>query len=305
MGFDEEFPNGIPQEVAFASDTDVIASFVGGSDTFIDLNSPSLGTQFIVDPPAADNTLVDLGTLRIVGTVSLTENGSLSTLDPTDTVSLTIPGHFNGIASVFALQAGQPSCLSGGPVLGTGVVTETGLSFSLVPLDNASFLPIPIEICAVADGRHLLEENVPPAGGLTIIYARGPGVGDFLGGTVTNRSNAIRFYGGSEFDVTDTFFGDNYSYNSRLRFDNGTPHPQKLSVIVEPYAGGGPLVGSLGTFAANTGTLFSVAQICAAAHCSLTYPQLASVTLIAVPGGERVTAGSLLLNPYGVLDNPN
>ena len=181
--------------------------------------------------------------------------------------------------------------------IAAGVVTATAIGVGG---------PLSSEICIVANGTTLLQQNVPSAGGFTAAYAPGSGVTDFLGGQVTNTTDRISYAGGEPINVTNFLTGSDAGYASLVRFTNGASATQTLFAVAEPYTGGVPLVGSLGTIGAGMGTVFTEAQIGTATGLSLANSgERATLTIIAIPGGQNVSASGLLVNPGGVVDNVN
>jgi hypothetical protein len=276
-------------KITFASDSGVTATFLGGGGN-IDLTPPTLGTLFDL---GTDTPTIDLGTLNLTPSLSLAANGSTAVISSTDTMTVTISGFFNGIASDFSAVASSNCATS----IAAGAVTATSITVS-GPLDS--------DICIVANGTTLLQQNVQAAGGFTATYAPGSGVTDFLGGQVTNTTDRIPYTGGEPLSVTNFLTGSDAGYASLVRFSNGASATQTLFAVAEPYTGGVPLVGSLGTIGAGMGTVFTEAQIGTATGLTLANSgQRATLTIIAIPGGQNVTASGLLVNPGGVVDNVN
>ena len=275
--------------VTFASDSGVNATFFGGGGN-IDLTPPSLGTLFDI---GTDTPTIDLGTLSLTPSLSLAANGSTAIISSTDTMTVTISGFFNGIASDFSAVPGGDCATS----IAAGVVSATSITVGG---------PLSLDVCIVANGTTLLQQNVPASGGFTATYAPGPGVTDFLGNQVPNTTDAISYAGGTPISVTNFLTGSDAGYASLVRFTNGASAPQTLFAVAEPYTGGVPLVGSLGSIGAGMGTVFTEAQIGTATGLTLANSgQRATLTIIAIPGGQNVTASGLLVNPGGVVDNVN
>jgi len=278
-----------PAAPTFASDSGVTATFSGGSGNNIDLTSPSLGTLFNL---GSDTTTVSLGSLSLTGTNSLAADGSTAVISTTDTASITISGFFNGIAAADAVV--------GASIVSAGTVTASTITIPAVPITGAESIVI------TSNGTTLLQQNTPAAGGFTATYAPGAGVTDFLGGVTTNNGDSIPYAGGTPISVTNFLTGSDAGYTSLVRFTNGSSQVNQLFAIAQPYTGGVPLVGSLGTAAAGTGTVFTEAEIGTATGLSLANSgQRATLTIIAIPGGQNVTASGLLVNPGGVVDNVN
>jgi hypothetical protein len=288
------FPtNTVPAPFAFSSDSGVLASFLGGGGN-IDLTPPSLGTLFDI---GVDTATIDLGTVTLSPSGSLAASGSTAIVSTTDTVSLTINGFFNGIASVFTTST--PGTCSAPTGKSVGAATGTSLTI-------AGAVGLTSDICITATGTTLLQQNVPVAGGFTAAYAPGTGVTDFVGASVTNTTDAISYTGGNPISVTNFLTGSDAGYTSLVRFTNGSTATDTLFAVTEPYTGGPQLVGSLGTIGAGEGTVFTEAAIGTATGLTLANSgQRATLTIIAIPGGPGVTASGLLVNPGGVVDNIN
>jgi len=275
---------------AFTSDSGVSAVFVGGAGSNIDLTPPSLGTLFEI---GGDTPTLDLGTVALTGSGSLAANGSTAIISTADTVTLTISGFFTGIASAFSAVP-STNCAT---EIAPGVATATAIGVG-GGLDT--------DICIVASGTTLLQQNPSVTGGFTASYAPGTGVKDFLGSTVKNTADQITYAGGVPINVTDFLTGTDAGYQSLVRFTNGSSATNTLFAVAEPYTGGLPLVGSLGTIGAGMGTIFTEAQIGTATGLSLANSgQRATLTIIAIPGGQNVTGSGFLVNPGGVVDNIN
>ncbi len=281
--------NGTPVPFAFTSDSGVTATFVGGGGN-IDLTSPSLGTLFDI---GTDTTTIDIGTLFLTPSGSLAADGSTAVINTTDTASVTISGFFNGIAAAEAVV--------GSSVVSVGTVTASTITIPAAPITGAGS-----DILITSGGTTLMQANTPAKGGFTAVYAPGAGVTDFLGGSVTNTTDAISYAGGVPINVTNFLTGSDAGYTSLVRFTNGSSADNLLFAVAQPYTGGVPLVGSLGTIGAGVGTVFTEAQIGTATGLSLANSgERATLTIIAIPGGQNVTASGLLVNPGGVVDNVN
>lgn len=284
------FPsNGTPVPFAFTSDSGVTASFVNGGGNNIDLTPPSLGTLF---NEGVDTTTVDIGTLFLTPSGSLAADGSTAVISTTDTATVTISGFFNGISGA--------SATVGGTVVSVGTVTASTITIPAAPI------VVGADILITSGGTTLMQANTPAARGFTAVYAPGASVTDFLGGSVTNTSDAIPYAGGVPINVTNFLTGSDAGYTSLVRFTNGSSAVNTLFAVAQPYTGGVPLVGSLGTIGAGVGTVFTEAQIGTATGLSLANSgERATLTIIAIPGGQNVTASGLLVNPGGVVDNVN
>jgi len=281
-----------PVLFTFTSDTGVHATFTGGSGNNIDLTSPSLGTLFN-GPTPSDTTTVSIGTLVLSPSGSLSADGSSHQLKTTDTASVTISGFFNGIASADAVV--------GGSVVSAGTVTASTITIPAVPITADASL-------VITSGGTLLQPNgsVNPPVGFTAVYTPTASVTDFLGGSVSNSQDAIPYFGGSQISVTNFLTGSDAGYTSLVRFSNDSSVANQLFAVEQPYTGGAPLVGSLGTIGAGVGTVFTEAQIGTATGLTLANSgDRATLTIIAIPGGQGVTASGLLVNPGGVVDNVN
>jgi hypothetical protein len=284
-----------PTFFTFTSDTGVTATFSGGTDNGIDLTSPSLGTSFTLDfpttGPSVDSTSVTLGSLSLTGSGSLAANGSTAVISSTDTASVTISGFFNGIVAADAVV--------GTTIVSPGTVTASTITIPAVPLGGA-------QLVITSGGSTLLQQNVSARGGFTASYGPGAGVTDFLGGSVTNTQDNISYAGGQPINVTNFLTGSDAGYTSLVRFSNDSSLTNQLFAVEQPYTGGAPLVGSLGTIGAGVGTVFTEAQIGTATGLTLANSGArATLTILAIPGGQGVTASGLLVNPGGVVDNVN
>lgn len=281
--------NGTPVPFAFTSDSGVTASFVGGSGHNIDLTPPSLGTLF---DEGVDTTSIDIGTLFLTPSGSLAADGSTAVISTTDTATVTISGFFNGITGA--------SATVGGTVVSVGTVTASTITIPAAPI------VVGADIVITSGGTTLMQANTPAAHGFTAVYAPGSSVTDFLGGSVTNTIDQIPYAGGVPINVTNFLTGSDAGYTSLVRFTNGSSATNTLFAVAQPYTGGVPLVGSLGTIGAGVGTVFTEAQIGTATGLSLANSgERATLTIIAIPGGQNVTASGLLVNPGGVVDNVN
>jgi hypothetical protein len=289
---------------AFTSDTGVNATFIGqgffpGNGVVIDLTPPSLGTLFSSDTSApftaGDTTTADIGTLHLTQSGSLGADGTPVTLSTTDTATVTISGFFNGIAAAAAVNSLD------GSVISVGTVTASTITIPAAPIAGS-------DIVLVSGGTALLQQNgsVDSNVGFTAVYAPTTGVTDFLGGSATNTSDRLLYAGGETINVTNFLTGSDAGYTSLVRLTNGSSADNTLFASAQPYTGGAPLVGSLGTIGAGMGTVFTEAQIGTATGLSLANSgQRATLTIIAIPGGANVTASGLLVNPGGVVDNIN
>jgi hypothetical protein len=295
-------PPPTPGPVTFAATTGVTATFMGGGAS-IDLTSPSLGKEFVASgllTPGTDSTVADIGTLTLVSDNSLGADGVPHILATSDTATLTIPGFFNGIASVTATD-------------GLDVVPATPSALS-VTLPNAGLVDL---IDLISSDTALLQQNPSSANflvtgrnqpGFTVQFAPGTGTTDFLGGSAANATDSIVYTGGQVLPVTNFFTGTDAGYQSVLRVNNAGVVAADLFALVQPYSGGPQLVGSLGPIDAGTGTVFFESQV------QTDVPgldlansgQRATLTVIAVGTGVgQVAASDLLVNPGGVVVNVN
>jgi hypothetical protein len=286
----------------FTSDSGATTSFLNGGGNFVDLSSPSLGTEFLVDG-TADSTLVDIGTVTVRATGSLNAAGLQTTLSTADTATLTISGAFTGIASAKAVTGEQTV---------TVVPTANAITFPGVDVGANNAMT---EITLISSETTLLAQNgAPPGGGPGFSVSVAPttgtsGVTDFLlGPSVTNQVDAVPYTGGQVLSATNFFTGSDAGYTSVLRVSNGGTAPTNLFALVQPYSGGPELTGSLGpALAAGTGTVFTLANLVTAIPgLNLANSgQRATVQVIATGTGAGVTASGLLVNPGGVVDNVN
>jgi len=272
---------------AFTSDSGVTATFVNGAGNNIDLTSPSLGTTF---NEGTDTKTIDIGTITLSPSGSLAATGSAAAISSTDTSTITISGFFNGIKSVAATV--------GGTAVSAGTVTGTSLTVPGVPVTGA-------DITITANGTTLLQANTPAAGGFTATYTPDSNATDFLGSSVTNTVDRITYAGGTPIGVTNFLTGTDAGYQSLVRLTNGGSGADQLFAVAQPYSGGVPLVGSLGTIGAGMGTVFTEGDIGNATGLALANSgQRATLTIIAIPG-TGVTASGMLVNPGGVVNNIN
>lgn len=127
---------------AFASDAGATAVFVGAIQ-FVDLNPPSLGTEFGLGG-AGDSLTVVYSAIEIAAqtfdaatsTVPiLSPNGLPNTLSPSDTATVTVVGNTGGLAAVF--QSSNSSCSA---PTGQGYVNSFGsLTVPNVPIGHEVF----------------------------------------------------------------------------------------------------------------------------------------------------------------------
>jgi len=293
----------------FASTTGVVANFpfssVGLPAYQVDLTSPDLGMKYEIDltPPVFGVTANPFGTFFLTPDGSLAASGSRATISTTDTANITINGFFNGIKAAFT-TAGLNTLGPFGTVIQTFPATATSVTYTAVT--GVAVVNPPtvagVDLNILATGTTLLQAN---NANFTAVFSPGPGVTDFLGGSVTSTGDSVPFTGGTSIAASNFFTGADAGYASLLRLTNESSVTDTVFLVAEPFTGGAPLVGSLGTIGAGVGTVFTEAQVAAATGLVLANSgQRAALTVIAVPGGS-VTASSLLVNPGGVVDNVN
>ena len=145
----------------FASDAGVQANFVAAIQ-FIDLQPPSNGTEFKNSPDTltavlsaiailAETTDYATNTVPILGADGLT-----NTLAPGDTATVTFPGTYAGLASVF--MSSTSNCLTPTSI---GTVSLSALTIPNVPLNAEEFF------CVTGNGSRLVVLPPGPGGGYT------------------------------------------------------------------------------------------------------------------------------------------
>jgi uncharacterized repeat protein (TIGR01451 family) len=187
----------------FASGYILLPDFRLGGGT-IDLAPPTLGRAF-GNNPATDVPTALIGNLSLdalqedpitLSVPLLNPNGTLATLAPGDTASISfaslyggvLAGYFNGIASAFAVPAalGAACPTSAPPGAVMGIVTTNSLTFPNFPIDAPGTYTIGVsgyyQICVVASGQTVIHDN--PAG-FYVVMADGP---DFTGLTVPDNN---------------------------------------------------------------------------------------------------------------------
>ncbi|WP_162009807.1 hypothetical protein [Methylocystis heyeri] len=257
----------------------------------IDVTWPSLGAKFTASGgtiPAA--AYLGSVSFHVAGNV-LNADASAFTVGPDDASTLTVRGAFRHLSGAY-LDPGNSACSTVPPAGAIiGAVSATSLIF-------AGVLPQRVYgVCLIADGVRLLDEN--PAGSIRFslpktlrfgpAYAADPSDIRYDGGVVTPRLTFIT--------------GSDAGYSSLVSITNQSATTATLYAVAEPFTGGPPLPGLLGTLAAGAGMVFTEAQIGTATGLSLANSGQRAVVRIIGVGADDVTASSLLVNPGGVVDN--
>jgi hypothetical protein len=172
---------------AFASDSGVTAVFVGAIQ-FINLQPPSNGTEFngsapfsltaVISAIAISPELVDFATSTVP---ILGANGLLNTLTASDTATVTLPGMYGNLASVFASTTSD--CLH---PISTGTVSFRALTIPNVPINAEEFF------CVTGNGSPIELLGPGPGGfsaigtGFTVVDLSAGSSTDFLASTNVN-----------------------------------------------------------------------------------------------------------------------
>jgi hypothetical protein len=257
----------------------------------IDMTWPSLGARFTASGatiPAA----AYLGTVsfHVAGNV-LNPDASPFTVGPADASTLTVRGAFRHLSGAY-LDPANGACSIVAPAGAiTGAVGATSLIF-------AGVLPQQVYgLCLVADGVRLLDEN--PAGTIRFSLPRTPRFGPAYAVDPSD----IRYDGGVVTPRLTFITGSDAGYSSLVSITNQSSTTATLYVVAEPFTGGPPLPGLLGTLAAGAGMVFTEAQIGTATGLTLANSGQRAVIRVIGVGADDVTASSLLVNPGGVVDN--
>jgi hypothetical protein len=226
----------------------------------------------------------------------LTPAGLANSLNPADTVTITVEGNFTGIGTAYA-DPTVTTCATAVPAGAfTGTVTAGSLAFSDVPVNT------PVQICMIPDGTNLLIPGTQP---YVFTYSAGTST-DFFGGLAqTTAGNFYTYTGGTSQAVTNFFTGSDAGYSTLLRVNNSGKGSASVIAEFQPWDGGALLIGDLGTIAAGTGTIFTLAQIEAAVP-GLSLPNSgarATLTIIGTGLNSNVNASAILVNPGGGIDN--
>lgn len=259
-------------------------------------NSPNptltfLASQFVV----SGRTTTSAAYLGSIGFhadgVVLNADASPFTLGPADASTLTVRGTFRHISAAY-LDPANGVCGSSPPSGAiVGAVGLTALTFASVQAQQVYGL------CMVADGVHVLSES--PAGSIRFTLA---GNARF-GATQFVDPSEIRYSGGVVTPRLTFITGSDAGYSSLVSVTNQSSASASIFVEAEPFTGGPPLPGLLGTLAPGAGTVYTEAQIGAATGLSLANSGQRAVIQIIGVGSDDLTASSLLVSPGGVVDN--
>jgi hypothetical protein len=301
FGLDDAAPIEVP---VFINAPGAVLKILRTGGGGINLASIPPGTQFVADAVSSADagavaTLV-VATERTDplnnGAMVITPAGVPNTLNPNDSVSITVKGDFTGIESAYASPT-IGTCAAATPAGAYGgSVTREALVFAGVPIDK------PVQICIVPDGETLMQ---PGTKGYTFSYAVDSGTDFTAGLSQTMADSGFTYVGGSAQIVSNFFTGADSGYASVLRVSNAGKGAASLVAEFQPYSGGNLLVGSLGTIAAGTGTTFTLAQLEAAVPgLSLANSgQRATLTLVGSGVNSNVSASAILVEPGGLLGN--
>jgi hypothetical protein len=226
----------------------------------------------------------------------LNPDGLANSLNPADTVTITVEGNFTGIKTAY----GDPTVstcaatVPAGAIAGT--VNDTALSFVGVQINT------PVQICMIPDGTTLMQPSTTP---YVFTYSAGTST-DFFGGLAqTTANNFYTYHGGTTQAVTNFFTGSDAGYTTLLRVNNAGKGTASVIAEFQPYSGGDLLIGDLGAIAPGTGTIFTLAQIEAAIPgLSLANSgQRATLTIIGTGQNSNVSASAIIVNPGGQIGN--
>jgi len=270
----------------------------------IDLTSSPPGTAFIADgDTVAGSGLVAVFTVKTEHTDPLNGNapvlgptGLVNSLDPADTVNVTVAGNFTGIAAAYAGPAAGACATGVAAGAFTGTVGSGSLSFTGVPLDT------PLQICMIPDGTTLLQPGTTP---YVVTYGAGSSTDFFTGLPQSTPYNFYTYTGGTVQAVSSFFTGADAGYASLLRVNNAGTGTAQLVAEFQPWSAGPTLVGDLGSLEGKSGAIFSVAQLEAAVPgLSLANSgQRATLTIIGSGANTNVNASSILVSPGGAINN--
>jgi len=226
----------------------------------------------------------------------LSPDGLANSLNPADTVTITVEGNFTGIGSAYA-DPTVTTCatsLPAGAIAGT--VNSGSLTFTGVLINTA------VQICMIPDGTNLMIPGTQP---YVYTYSAGSST-DFFGGLAqTTANNFYTYTGGTSQAVTNFFTGTDSGYASLLRVNNSGKGTASVIAEFQPWSGGALLIGDLGTIGPGTGTIFTLPQLEAAVPgLNLANSgQRASLTIIGTGANTNVSASSIIVSPGGALNN--
>ena len=111
--------------------------------------------------------------------------------------------------------------------------------------------------------------------------------------------------GGSAQEVSNFFTGTDSGYATLLNVTNRGKGAATVVAEFQPFSGGDLLVGTLGSVAAGTGTVYTLAQLEAAVPgLSLANSgQRAMLTIVGLGVNSKVTASAILISPGGAINN--
>jgi hypothetical protein len=226
----------------------------------------------------------------------LTPDGLANSLNPADTVTITVEGNFTGIGSAYA-DPTVTTCATTKPAAAiAGTVNSGSLTFTGVDINT------PVQICMIPDGTNLMLPATQP---YVYTYSAGSST-DFFGGLAqTTANNFYTYTGGTSQAVTSFFTGTDSGYASLLRVNNSGKGTASVIAEFQPWSGGDLLIGDLGTIGPGTGTIFTLPQLEAAVPgLNLANSgQRASLTIIGTGANTNVTASSIIVSPGGALNN--
>jgi len=226
----------------------------------------------------------------------LSPDGLANSLNPSDTVNITVEGNFTGIATAYA-DPTIATCADSAPAGAVaGVVTSGSLAFSGILINT------PVQICMIPDGVTLLQPGATP---YVFTYSADHGT-DFFGGLAqTTANNFYTYTGGTSQSVTNFFTGTDSGYSTVLRINNAGKGAASVIAEFQPYSGGDLLIGDLGMIAPGTGTVFNLAQIesLVPGLDLMGSGQRATLTVIGTGVNTSVSASAILIGPGGLVSN--
>jgi len=271
---------------------------------FIDLTSDPPGTAFV--PNGATIAGAGLVATFAINTETndpfnanapvLKPNGLANSLNPADTVTITVEGNFTGIATAYA-DPTVSTCAASTPAGAiAGTVTSGSLVFTGVLINT------PVQICMIPDGHTLLQPSTTP---YVFTYGADNATDCFGGLAQTTANNFYTYSGGTTQIVSNFFTGSDAGYTMLLRVNNAGKAAATVIAEFQPYSGGDLLIGSLGSLAPATGTVFNLAQIeTAIPGLNLANSgQRAALTIIGTGVSSNVSASAIMVNPGGMVDN--
>jgi hypothetical protein len=271
---------------------------------FIDLTSNPPGTAFVPNGATiAGSGLVatfaintELNDPFNANAPVLKPNGLANSLNPADTVTITVEGNFSGIGTAYA-DPTVSTCATSAPAGAVaGTVTSGSLTFAGVQINT------PVQICMIPDGHTLMQPSTTP---YVFTYSADSAT-DFFGGLAQTTANNFYSYSGGTTQIVSSFFtGSDAGYTTLLRVNNAGKAAATIIAEFQPYSGGDLLIGSLGSLASATGTIFTLDQIeTAVPGLNLANSgQRATLTIIGTGVSSNVSASAIMVNPGGTIDN--